>query len=379
MFSSTKADIDRDAHRHKQLIAGLDAIRLISAIMVMAVHLCATSWRVEGYITQRIVNGAVYYPELLPFTWFGWVGVEIFFVISGFVISYSAEGRTACEFARSRILRLYPGALVSATVSLAAIRAFVPWACPRPMLSWLASASLAPVPIWVENVYWTLVVEIFFYSCIFLLLLTHNFQRLECASIALSCLSSSYWAGRLIFGSPGFGLVDQILRATLIHHGCFFAIGVIFYVIARHGLSWWRSLFGLTTFLCCLCEIECTSRSSARAFGMEGHVAVPACVFTTGLVLIATAIRCQQASYGSLFHLALRRVGVATYPLYLTHQTIGALILKGGVASGLGRFGALGVAFFLCIGLAVLIAEIAEPPIRALMRRAMDRVGFVCE
>lgn len=39
---------------------------------------------------------------------YGWLGVEIFFVVSGFVICMSAWGRGVGEFAASRISRLFP-------------------------------------------------------------------------------------------------------------------------------------------------------------------------------------------------------------------------------------------------------------------------------
>jgi peptidoglycan/LPS O-acetylase OafA/YrhL len=53
--------------RPRQLL-GLDLIRFSAAFMVLAFHLCAGT-------------------ALGPLTRWGWVGVEIFFVLSGFVIA----------------------------------------------------------------------------------------------------------------------------------------------------------------------------------------------------------------------------------------------------------------------------------------------------
>ncbi|WP_368735457.1 acyltransferase family protein, partial [Klebsiella aerogenes] len=49
---------------------------------------------------------------------FGWVGVEIFFVISGFVIANSATKSSPAEFLLGRALRLYPAVWVCATATL---------------------------------------------------------------------------------------------------------------------------------------------------------------------------------------------------------------------------------------------------------------------
>ena len=38
-------------------------------------------------------------PDVASFASYGFMGVPAFFVISGFVIAYSAEGRTATSFA----------------------------------------------------------------------------------------------------------------------------------------------------------------------------------------------------------------------------------------------------------------------------------------
>ena len=47
---------------------------------------------------------------------FGWIGVQIFFVISGIVIANSAQSATPFRFAVSRFLRLYPAAWIAAAI-----------------------------------------------------------------------------------------------------------------------------------------------------------------------------------------------------------------------------------------------------------------------
>jgi hypothetical protein len=60
----------------------VDTIRFFCAIMVMSFHFC-------------YIDSVANYRMLWPFMWFGWVGVEVFFVFSGVVIANSAHGATA--------------------------------------------------------------------------------------------------------------------------------------------------------------------------------------------------------------------------------------------------------------------------------------------
>lgn len=48
------------------------------------------------------------FPKLSAVTAYGAMGVQLFFIISGFVILMSAHGRPVGQFAASRISRLFP-------------------------------------------------------------------------------------------------------------------------------------------------------------------------------------------------------------------------------------------------------------------------------
>src|SRR3954465_3556967 len=66
----------------------------------------------------------VQFPNAAPFTWFGWVGVEIFFVISGFVIANSASRSSPTHFLLGRARTLYPAVWVCATATLLVLLLF---------------------------------------------------------------------------------------------------------------------------------------------------------------------------------------------------------------------------------------------------------------
>jgi peptidoglycan/LPS O-acetylase OafA/YrhL len=66
----------------KSHIIGLDIARFTAAAIVCAFHL--TYWgNVSNGSTAEALQGAAWFPSLGVVTRYGWVGVEIFFVISG--------------------------------------------------------------------------------------------------------------------------------------------------------------------------------------------------------------------------------------------------------------------------------------------------------
>jgi len=101
----------------KRQILGLDLLRFAAALLVMWYHLAYGSWTFDAQFCRQIGMDFSVFSGLRPFAEFGWIGVEIFFVISGYVIAFSAESSTAGVFLESRVLRLVPGAWICATLS----------------------------------------------------------------------------------------------------------------------------------------------------------------------------------------------------------------------------------------------------------------------
>src|SRR5690606_21030767 len=104
---------------------------------------------------------------------YGYLGVHLFFIISGFVIFLSVRRATPRQFLASRVSRLYPAFWVAVLLTWAVVQwhevgAFrVSWA---DML-----VNLTMVPHWfdvpyVDGVYWSLTVEVQFYILVWLAL-----------------------------------------------------------------------------------------------------------------------------------------------------------------------------------------------------------------
>ena len=121
-------------------------------------------------------------------TQYGYLGVNMFFVISGFVILMTAWGRTVERFTISRVTRLFPA--YWASVALTAVLLLVLWPQGKRVEPWHVFTNLTMlqsayhVPH-VDGVYWTLWAELRFYLLIGLFALVGITRRRIIAACAL--------------------------------------------------------------------------------------------------------------------------------------------------------------------------------------------------
>jgi peptidoglycan/LPS O-acetylase OafA/YrhL len=80
---------------------------------------------------------------LAPVAQYGFLGVPVFFAISGFVIAYSAEGRTPVGFAIARFSRIYPTFVLCMTLTFAVTVVFGAGHFEVTPAQWLANLFIA--------------------------------------------------------------------------------------------------------------------------------------------------------------------------------------------------------------------------------------------
>jgi peptidoglycan/LPS O-acetylase OafA/YrhL len=384
--AGTISSPQRTAPRLSKHIVGLDALRMIAAFIVMAGHLTYVMW------LGRPEHPAIA-SRARPFVWYGWIGVEIFFVLSGFVIAYSAYGLTTAAsgapahavFLQHRLKRLLPGAFLCGTFTALLILATSPISLMTVLTRWVKTMLLLPQAPWpilhiplVDPSYWTLSLEATFYALVYLLLRLRRIDKLPTVMATLGAVSSLHWIAFFLLHrhtpGPHPWLYPESLHAlaqmTLVTNGCYFALGVFLWLCLFRGLTWQRiAIIGL-----CIVGgiLQIIQRWNVFA-GIPSTLAVFLWLLSIGLIIACTVFNQRvQLTLGHHGAIVLRRIGLMTYPLYLVHYELGKRIILA-IRSTVGDWSAAGIAMASALLVAYVISKYVERPLQDLLWKFMNR------
>lgn len=288
-------------------VAELDLLRFVAASSVMVYH----------FTYRPRVNGVVLDTAFWPVqaaSRFGYLGVTLFFMISGFVILWSSEARSAGEFFVSRIARLFPSfwicVLLTTLVVNAAGAEVVSLRTVALNLTMVPGVLGAP---YVDGVYWTLFVELKFYVIIYAMLLTGAMARVETWLAVWLAASIVCAVGVRI---PGLGSI------ALYPYGPYFISGCLFFLVRSRGVTKFR--IGALAIACTLGATYAikqqpnfmTGTTLASDFVVAASVVAFHIVF--GVIALVPSILPASRWWYVL--------GGLTYPLYLLHNRIGKVI-----------------------------------------------------
>ncbi|MGH6646005.1 acyltransferase family protein [Aquabacterium sp.] len=329
---------------------GLQAGRGIAACLVVLHH-----------ISGKLVHAQPDAPLFLGgFFDFGWVGVDFFFVLSGFIIAHTLSSRpTAQDFMVRRLIRVYPpfwvafaGTLLIALLlpSLrSSVQNFTPW-------QWVLGITLLPSghnePV--IGVAWTLHHEVFFYAMAGLWIIAPR----TVLAVATVLLAMPLFAAQTTFPSSFF--------ASALHWE--FVFGILAYLAHRRigpRTAGWVCLGGLFWLLvtCALVTPFNYAEGRLRVFQFGIGFGI--------LALGVAALEHQKAvagqhSAGLLTRLG-EKLGEWSFALYLLHIPIILATLKAGAALGIRGgglvHGAGMLAFLLCIAAAAIYYRGVERPL----------------
>ncbi|MDY7090419.1 MAG: acyltransferase [Actinomycetota bacterium] len=339
-------------------LAAIDGLRLLAALAVLAFHY-TVAWRIDG---ERVPEH--FLPTTVHVTVYGFLGVELFFLISGFVIGMSSWGRTLGQFFVSRVSRLFPAfwvaVVLTGVVAMAyPLRGGVTDGGRPSLIDILVNLTMLPQPLGhdpVDGVYWTLLVELKFYLIMALVLarggLTYRRAVLLCAG----------WMTVAVFVPT---LDSPALTAlTISDFAPYFIGGLALYLIHR---------FGPTPLLYCITGfawLVCLSRVDDRLGEMRPGFPVPS---WPGLLIVTL-------SYAALLLIALGHTdrvqwrwltvaGALTYPLYLLHSRLGHTVIRAAYEHTTAPVWlTIAATTLLMLGLAWLVHRYVERPLSRRLR-----------
>ena len=344
-------------------LPAIDLVRFACALLVMAHHYTA----MLPLAPPPFAADMALPTRLAAWTWSGWVGVELFFVVSGYVIAASAARGSAGDFVRRRALRLAPAAWIAATLTTSVALAAAIAPSGELLARWSASMAFWPIADQADHVYWTLGIECAFYLVIAATLKART-RAIEPVGLMLAGISLAYWLARGGWGAAAS--MSRFADLLLLTHGAFFAVGIALSGLAAGGWSRLRVAMLAIGLAAGGCEIAAQARYMAGGLGLAAGPLAPLAIFAAGTVAIAFAGRWRMRD-GRLAR-GVAFAGLATYPLYLTHHRAGAVLIA--ALCRLGVPGGVAIGLTACAALAVAagIAAWVEPALRRWLAARLD-------
>ena len=292
-------------------VGELDLLRFLAAIAVTMFHLMF-----RGFASDDLSQ--LSYPLLAPVAKYGFLGVHLFFIISGFVILMTASRGNLRHFAISRITRLYPTFWVCCTLTFVTILLVGGERFSATVGQYFVNLTMLSGFVGVaaiDGAYWSLFVELKFYALVALVLL---FRQLERTQVLLAL-----WLGVSVFLNA---FPVKVLNLMLItEYAPLFIAGAICYLIHARGVSLPRlAMLGVAGIAAVGRALEAVpgfeqkNRTDLNEYVVAGIV----------IAMFATFLLIALGKTGGLAKTRWLTLGALTYPLYLIHQNIGYMIFN---------------------------------------------------
>ncbi|WP_399928673.1 acyltransferase family protein [Streptomyces kanamyceticus] len=350
--------------RAKPRLRALDGLRLIAALMVAAYHYGGR----DGEISEAWGSSPkAQFPTAHEWFAYGCLGVQIFFVISGFVICMSGWGRPLRSFFASRASRLLPS-YWAAIVLVTAVFALpvVAYDAVSPSDA-LVNLTMLQQPLGVDRVLgvcWTLWAELRFYALFALCVVLPGATR---ARVVLFC---AVWTlAAALAEAADEPLLDVVLMPE---YAPFFVGGIGIYLIHRdrRDLTAW----GITG----------VSWLVGQHYAVSGlwHAPDPDFFsYRSSLVIIAIV----TAGFAAVLLIALGHLhranwrwltvaGALTYPFYLVHEHLGWVSVQA-LHRGLGlpSYATFGLTIAAMLALAWVLNRYVEARLTPAIRTGLGR------
>lgn len=278
----------------------------------------------------------------------GHFGVNLFFIISGFVIFMTLDRtHSAMDFVVSRFSRLYPAYWISVLLTYLITHAL---GLPGKLVdagtavtNLLMFHSLFRVPH-VDGVYWTLEVELLFYGWMLLLFVLHRLDRVFLVTGLLLGLRLVYWAAAQW---AGIDLPYIAWRLLILEHLPWFVLGLSTHALLSPDTADHRHRQAAVLAIAAVLTLLITALPGRAALGLLFFVIVY-CAASGWLPVLRRPV--------------LVWLGSISFPLYLLHENIGWSVLLYLERRGFSPWLALTLTLALSLAIAHIVSRTVEQP-----------------
>lgn len=314
----------------------LDLLRVIAIVAVIAFH----------YLFSAIARGRTPNVEFSPMAeWarYGYLGVELFFMISGFVIVTSVSSLNFKQFLTKRFLRLYPMYWIS-LILIFAISTFGLWGRPGPRaqvfyynLTMFPNAFDQP---WLDAAHWFMARQLQLYLAVAIIVL-FKFNKSIGSFFTWWAIVGSIW---YLFNFDNF---------QIWYFNGYFALicgGAIISLIRINGFSRLRVFALGSSYLWAIASrmdlVGWLDRNRA-----PGHSPLIIGVIVTGIFLAVMATWIPRVSQWKIK--GATYAGALSYPIYLIHDRLGGLAIAR-FATPTNKY----LVYLISFGVAIFLATI---------------------
>lgn len=324
--------------RSSERLVELDALRGLAAVSVVLMHYTVSFDRLFHHQDPLWMRNPL-----------GGYGVELFFMLSGFVILMSLDRvQTTLDFVVSRFARLYPVYWVAILMTFGIVSL-----CGLPTKAVGIQDAVVDLTMLqglfgfrhVDEVYWTLQCELQFYvlmGLVFALGWRRQVMGLMAGLVSLALINThvgfTEWTG------AGLWRLNHYLPFGELY---LFLAGIVFY----ESRSGWTRTHAAALLLCVASIVHREPQHIALVCGCGG------------LVLAASRGRMPW-----LRHPRLTFLGAISYSLYLIHQNVGYVIIRAGYQFGWNGNVSIIVAAAVSLLLACGLTFAIERPCNRILR-----------
>ncbi|WP_420210467.1 acyltransferase family protein [Burkholderia aenigmatica] len=337
-------------------IPELDLFRFVAAVAVVFFH-----YAFRGYAADDMTT--MHYPALEPVAKYGYLGVHLFFMISGFVILMTAGDGSIKRFIASRASRLLPAFWACCTITFLVTLAIggdrfaATW--PQYLVNMVMLGGGFGTDS-IDGAYWSLGAELRFYRLVGILLLIGQIRRAE--RWLFVWLIATVWVE--------WHQIVKLQAFLVTDYAGFFIAGAAIFLIRERGLSPSRILLVGAAWVLSLYHESRLLPYFSEHLKHPLNPAIVAIVMTAFFVVMLV--------------LALRRTpmlasprwvwfGAVSYPLYLIHQHVGYMLFNR-VGTAVDQVAMFWVVVAAAIVAALLVHVVVEKPIAGPLKRGLLHV-----